>query len=377
MEHKKNEYNKTINNLKSIENVYSMNEEKYDKKINDINNIINKIKSNKVNYPKIIDNNTQISKELNEMYKSTKEKTKTIRGDENAIKELLTKLAENNEKIEVLNMQNKRISSEISSVEASIQNFEDTKKAHVAKKQFKDAQIANNEIKKCQENKSQLNEFLKGNSDEIAILNNDNNLTNKTINDFNEEIKNFEKIIKEDNEKYLKHLLNLLRQFIEDVEDNDPDKKMVEDTIKAVTNELYPNGEPVVQNNNNIGEDCDGKNNEKEEQKKEEAIEENVNDKKDENKEKNEEIEEKMENEEKKEEIVEKIEEKIETEEERKKREEEEKIKKEKEIAKLKEEIKELEQKLEILIGEEKFDECDITNNKIEELNSKLKKLEE
>ena len=47
------------------------------------------------------------------------------------------------------------------------------------------------------------------------------------------------------------------------------------------------------------------------------------------------------------------------------------------EIAKLKEEIKELEQKLEILIGEEKFDECDITNNKIEELNSKLKKLEE
>ena len=311
------------------------------------------------------------------MYKSTKEKTKTIRGDENAIKELLAKLAENNEKIEVLNMKNKIISSEISSVESSIQNFEDTKKAHVAKKQFKDAQIANNEIKKCQENKSQLNEFLKGNSDEIAILNNDNNVTNKTINDFNEEIKNFEKIIKEDNEKYLIHLLNLLRQFIEDVEDNDPDKKMVEDTIKAVSKEVYPNGEPVVQNNNNVEENGDEKNNEKEEQIKQETIEENVNDKKDENKEKNEEKEEKMENDEKKEEKVEKTEEKIETEEERIKREEEERKNKEKEIAKLKEEIKELEQKLELLINEEKYDECDITNNKIEELKSNLKKLEE
>ena len=36
----------------------------------------------------------------------------------------------------------------MASVEANIQNFEDTKKEQVAKKQFKDEQIANNEIKR-------------------------------------------------------------------------------------------------------------------------------------------------------------------------------------------------------------------------------------
>ena len=191
-------------------------------------------------------------------------KRKQIHNNENTIKELLKKLTENNEKIEVLNMQNKRISSEISSVESNIQNFEDTKKAHVAKKQFKDAQIANNEIKKCQESKAQLDEFLKGNLEEIEVLNNDNKETNKSINNLNEEIKNCEKCIKEDNDKYLINLLNILKQFIEDVEDNDPDKKMIQETIKIVTWEIYPNGEPEEQK---IDEDNEEENKEKNEKK--------------------------------------------------------------------------------------------------------------
>ena len=132
------------------------------------------------------------------MYQNNKEKTNKIHTDENAIKELLKKLSENNEKIEVLDMQNKRINSEISSVEANIQNFEDTKKVHVSKKQFKEAQIANNEIKKCMENKAQLNELLKGNDIEIETLNNDNKEINESINNYNEEIKKFEEEIKED-----------------------------------------------------------------------------------------------------------------------------------------------------------------------------------
>ena len=41
-----------------------------------------------------------------------------------------------------------------------------------------------------------------------------------------------------------------------------------------------------------------------------------------------------------------------------------------------KNEIQELEKKLEGLINEEKYDECEITNNKIEELKAKLGKLE-
>ena len=52
-------------------------------------------------------------------------------------------------------------------------------------------------------------------------------------------------------------------------------------------------------------------------------------------------------------------------------------IDKEKVIEGLKNDIKELEKKLEDLIKEEKYDECDTTNNKIEELKAQLKKLEE
>ena len=304
---------------------------------------------------------------------SNKEKIKQIHSNENTIKELLKKLTENNEKIEVLNMQNKRISSEIASVEANIQNFEDTKKVHVSKKQFKDAQIANNEIKKCQESKAQLDVFLKGNLEEIEILNNDNKETNKSISDFNEQIKTFEKNIKEDNDKYLINLLNILKQFIEDVEDDDPDKKMVEETIKIVTSEVYPDGETEEAKNIDDKEEKDDKKEEKKEEiddKKEEKQEETKEEIKEEKKE---EIKEEIKEENKEEKKEEK---KEESEEERIKREEEEKIKKEKEIAEMKEEIKELEEKLDILIKEEKYDECDTTNTKIEELKEKLEKLE-
>ena len=321
------------------------------------------------------------------MYINNNEKRKQIHNNENTIKELLKKLTENNEKIEVLNMQNKRISSEIASVEANIQNFEDTKKAHVAKKQFKDAQIANNEIKKCKESKAQLDEFLKGNLEEIEVLNNDNKETNTSINNLNEEIKNCEKNIKEDNDKYLINLLNILKQFIEDVEDNDPDKKMVEDTIKIVTREIYPNGEPEEKNNENEDDlEEDEKKDKKEEEKSEkkeeteknEEIKEEVKENKEEKKEEEKKEEEKKEEGKKEEEKEgkEEKEEKEETEEERLKREEEEKIKKEKEIIDIKKEINDLQEKLEILINEEKYDECDTTNNRIEELKAQLEKLE-
>ena len=267
-------------------------------------------------------------------------------------------------------MQNKRISSEIASVESNIQNFEDTKKAHVSKKQFKEAQIANNEIKKCKESKAQLDVFLKGNLEEIEILNNDNKETNQTISDFNEEIKTFEKNIKEDNDKYLINLLNILKQFIEDIEDDDPDKSMIEETIKIVTHEIYPDGEPEEVKNIDKKEENEEKTENKKEEIKEEKNEEIKVEKKEEIKE--DKIEEKKEekNEEKNEEKKE------ETEEEKIKREEEEKIKREKEIAEMKKEIEQLEAKLQILINEEKFDECETTNTRIEDLKAKLKKLE-
>jgi SMC interacting uncharacterized protein involved in chromosome segregation len=95
MEQKKNEYNKTLNNLKSIENVCEMNEEKYDKRINEIHNIIKTIQSNRKNYTKRMGKNTQLSKDLNDMYINNNEKRKQIHNNGNTIKELLKKLTEN------------------------------------------------------------------------------------------------------------------------------------------------------------------------------------------------------------------------------------------------------------------------------------------
>ena len=65
------------------------------------------------------------------MYKNNEEKTNKIHKNENNIKELLKKLSENNEKIEVLDMQNKRINSEISSVEANIHKILRIPKKHM------------------------------------------------------------------------------------------------------------------------------------------------------------------------------------------------------------------------------------------------------
>ena len=156
MEEKKEDYEQIKEKIKSYENSYSLKEEKYDNKIGEIKNIIKTIEDNKKKYPKRAEENIILSINLEIMYENNKEKINKIHNNENNIKELLKKLTENNEKIEVLDMQNKRINSEISSVESNIQNFEDTKKVHVSKKQFKEAQLANNEIKKCQENKAKI-----------------------------------------------------------------------------------------------------------------------------------------------------------------------------------------------------------------------------
>ena len=128
-----------------------------------------------------------------------------------------------------------------------------------------------------------------------------------------------EKNIKEDNNKYMKDLLNILNQFIEDVEDNDPDKNMIKDVINSISLEIYPNG---IQENQKEEEGNEELKEEKKEKEEKEEI-------KEENKEIKEETKEEIkENEiEKKEEIIDK----------------------EKVIEGLKNDIKELEKKLEDL----------------------------
>ena len=61
----------------------------------------------------------------------------------------------------------------------------------------------------------------------------------------------------------MKNLLNILNQFIEDVEDNDPDKNLIKDIINSVTIEIYPNGIPEKNDEKNIKDEIIKENNEK------------------------------------------------------------------------------------------------------------------
>ena len=75
MEQKKEDYDQVKNKLKSCENSYKIREEKFDNKLQEIQNIIKTIETNKITYPKRSEDNITLSKKLDSMYQTNKEKT--------------------------------------------------------------------------------------------------------------------------------------------------------------------------------------------------------------------------------------------------------------------------------------------------------------
>ena len=259
--------------------------------------------------------------------------------NEKKIKEYSAKIVENNEKIEVLDLQNKRINSEIISVDANIENLEDIKKSLVAKKQFKEAQNTNNEIKKNQTNKQGLTELLNGNKQEIDSLMKDNNEQNEQSEKLVKENEAYDKQIKENNNKYIKSYRDILKDFYENVDENDNDINMIKEEMEIINKE--------------IGEEDPKEEAPKEEApKEEETKEEEKPSTKEEEQQKTEEVKE----EEPKKELTP----------------EEKEAKK----SELEATIKDLEVKLDEQVKLENFDECDVINTQIENLKAELKQYE-
>ena len=176
------------------------------------------------------------------------------------------KVNDNNEKIEVLDLQNKRIASEIVSVDSNIANLEDIKKSQVMKKQFKDAQNTNNEIKKCKESKQSITELLNGNKEEIELLMKENTGHNEVVMKLKKENEGMKHDIDNNAEVYAKRYFEMLKEFKEEMEEDDKkDEEMIQmvneemDVIKGkfkfdeeVTDDVHENEKE--NNNENKGE---------------------------------------------------------------------------------------------------------------------------
>ena len=335
-EEKEKEYNFAVKVLNNLKQISEDNKSQYKSKFEEISHIIKTIEDNRLNYPKKVESNKELIETLTNIFTYNEENLKKMHENENKIKEYSAKIVENNEKIEVLDLQNKRINSEIISVDANIENLEDIKKSLVAKKQFKEAQNTNNEIKKNQTNKQGLTELLDGNKQEIDSLMKDNSEQNEQSEKLVKENEAYDKQIKENNNKYIKSYRDILQDFYENVDENDSDINMIKEEMEIINKEI-------------------GEEEPKEEEKKEEATEPP---KEEEKPSTNEE---------------EKKEEEVKEEEPKKELTPEEKGAKKNELEAT---IKDLEVKLDEQVKLENFDECDVINTQIENLKEELKQYE-
>ena len=338
-EEKEKEYNFAVKVLNNFKQISEDNKEQYKSKFEEISRIIKTIEDNRLNYPKKVESNKELIDTLTNIFKYNEENLKKMHENEKKIKEYSAKIVENNEKIEVLDLQNKRINSEIISVDANIENLEDIKKSLVAKKQCKEAQNTNNEIKKNQTNKQGLTELLNGNKQEIDSLMKDNNEQNEQSEKLVKENEAYDKQIKENNNKYIKSYRDILKDFYENVDENDNDINMIKEEMEIIKKE--------------IGEEDPKEEAPKEEAPKEEETKEE--EKPSTNEEEQQKTEEVKEEEPKKELTPEE---------------------KEAKKSELEATIKDLEVKLDEQVKLENFDECDVINTQIENLKAELKQYE-
>lgn len=354
---KENQYNYSLKILNNYKQISIDNEEKYKQKIEEISKIISSVENNKSLFPKRIITNEKLVETLTQIFTYDEENLKKLHENEKNIDELSSKIIENNEKIEVLDLQNKRINSEIVSVEANIENFEDIKKSFVAKKQFKEAQATNNEIKKYQTNKQSLTELLNGNKDEINSLTQENNAQNESKQKLIQENESLNMIIKENNDKYIKSYFDILKDFYENFDENDADINFVKEEFDIVKNEIGENHEEIKEDKKEITQEKVPKGDSEQS-----------------------EIQNEVHQEPKEKEEIKKESPKEETHEEKKEEAKEQPLSEE-EIKKLKEEkkkeleetIAKLEKELDEVVKVENYEEADVINTKIEKLKEELK----
>ena len=232
---KQNKYNEALLLNEHHKRILTEKQQLYQSKQDELSTIITSIETKCKAFPSKTQLNVDISAQLTTLFEQDERNYKSIHDNESQIEELLLKVNDNNEKIEVLDLQNKRISSEIVSVDSNIANLEDIKKSQVMKKQFKDAQNTNNEIKKCKESKQSITELLNGNKDEIELLMKENTAHNEVVMKLKKENEKMKNDINNNEEMYAKRYYDMLKEFKEEMEE---DEKKDEEMIQMVNEEM-------------------------------------------------------------------------------------------------------------------------------------------
>lgn len=235
-------YNESSSELNKMKEIYSKQNDVFNSKIEDISKIIAEINDYKtIKHPKYKQIMLSIIG-MRDIVEKEKENYNKKHINENKIEEYSNKLIENNEKIEEIALQNKRIQSDILSLESNITNLDDVKKAHVAKKQFKDAQAVTIEIKKYIENKAALIEVFNENNEEVGIIKKEIENLNRESENIKKEIEDITKQINESHSIYLKMYSDILvcfhEELFKDCIDPDNDNDVISDEIKLIKLEL-------------------------------------------------------------------------------------------------------------------------------------------
>lgn len=233
---KLNIYNESLQKLSEMESKHLAISNHYNSKLKEISDIIdsiNHLKTNIVPKNKLMNDSIEVMKNID---RAEYDKRLQIHQYEKTIEEYLIKINLNNEKIEVLDLQNKRISNDIVSLEANVKNLDEVKKTHVAKKQFKEAQTVTLEIKKYNEKMNSLNDLIKENNKEMQRFKDENELQINQVEALKNLIGNLNDDIIESSQKYTALYINILTALEEELDKlNDKDSALIRNEIEAIT----------------------------------------------------------------------------------------------------------------------------------------------
>ena len=153
----------------------------------------------------------------------------------NEINNLKVSLENNEEKIEILELENKSLEAEISPVQLKISKLENEKKFNINKMRFEYLNEIFINIEKLKNEKNVLNEKIKEVNDQIFILQNENMKFLKEIDNKTKLFVDVEGELRSENIHYIKSYENILNDLPENLRNN---TNTVIDEIKLLNEEL-------------------------------------------------------------------------------------------------------------------------------------------
>ena len=138
----------------------------------------------------------------------------------NEINNLKISLENNEEKIEILELENKSLEAEISPVQIKISKLENEKKFNINKMNFDNLNDIFNNIEKLKNEKNVLDEKIKEVNDQIFIFQNENMKILKEIDNKTKLYVDIEGELKSENIHYIKSYENILNDLPENLKEN-------------------------------------------------------------------------------------------------------------------------------------------------------------